>query len=86
MENKHTHLGSILRHSPVGLKLYSPCYGWVKLVSVDDYERNLKRTPMITCKTYAGNEKKFFMDGTISTNGECMLYPSDEHRSWEDVC
>lgn len=80
---KSVHIGAILRYAPAGLRLYSPCYGWIKLVSVDNYEAHMKRTPMIICKSYAGNEKKFFMDGTLSTHGECMLYPSDEHRSWD---
>lgn len=82
--DKHIHLGEILRHAPAGLKIYSPCYGWLKLVSVDDYELHLKRTPMIICKSFSGNEKKFFMDGTLSTHGECMLFPSETHRSWDN--
>lgn len=82
--DKYIHLGTILRYAPVGLKLYSPCYGWLKLVSVDDYGLHLKRTPMIICKSFSGNEKKFFMDGTLSTHGECMLFPSDAHRSWDN--
>ena len=84
MLNKKSHLGQILINAPVGLMLYSPCYGHVRLKSVDDYNANLKRTPMIICNSLSGNEKIFFMDGSISTNGECMLFPSKEHRSWDN--
>lgn len=83
LDNK-IHLGKILINAPVGLKLYSPCYGYVRLKSVDDYNLNVKRTPMIICNSLSGNEKRFFMDGSISTNGECMLFPSKDYRSWND--
>ena len=84
MLDKKRHLGEILINAPVGLKLYSPCYGYVKLQSVDDYNLKVKRTPMIVCHSLSGNEKKFFVDGSISTNGECMLFPSKDYRFWDD--
>lgn len=83
MRSNKWHLGKILRYMPLGTRLYSPCYGDVTLGKVDDYESKLKRTPMITCFSRSRNEKKFFMDGSISTNGECMLFPTSEHRDWE---
>lgn len=81
--DKHIDIGAILENAPKGLNLYSPAYGDIKLVSVDPIDRNRKATPMICCKSRSGNEKKFFRDGTISTHGECMLFPSKESLSWE---
>ena len=81
--DKHIDIGAILENAPKGLNLYSPAYGDIKLVSVDPIDRNRKATPMICCKSRSGNEKKFFRDGTISTHGECMLFPSKDNRSWE---
>lgn len=81
--DKHIDIGAILENAPKGLNLYSPAYGDVKLVSVDPIDRYRKATPMICCKSSSGNEKKFFRDGTISTHGECMLFPSKESLSWE---
>lgn len=81
--DKHIDIGAILENAPKGLNLYSPAYGDVKLVSVDPIDRNRKATPMIYCKSCSGNEKKFFRNGTISTHGECMLFPSKESLSWE---
>ena len=42
-----------------------------------------KATPMIRCKSSSGSEKTFFMDGSLSTHGECMLYPGKD-VSWPD--
>ncbi len=75
-------LKKILKDAPIGLKLYSPAYGDVYFQGIEN-----KATPRIICKSKSGNEKQFFLDGTISTNGECMLFPDDSKSwfCWQDV-
>lgn len=84
MKKDFLDLRIILQNVPYHLKLYSPAYGNVYLEQIDDLGNGFKATPMIICKTLSGNIKKFFVDGTLSANGECMLFPSSEHRTWDD--
>lgn len=72
MAEKHN-LMSILQYAPKGLKLYSPCYGDVRFQRIEKDK--------IVCS--AGlSEVSFGPFGTISTFGECMLFPSKEYTSW----
>ena len=86
---KLENLKEILKNAPIGLKLYSPAYGDVYFQGIKNLEEStyIKATPRIICKSKSGNEKQFFLDGTISTNGECMLFPDDSKSwfCWQDV-
>lgn len=86
---KLENLKEILKDAPIGLKLYSPAYGDVYFQGIENLEEStyIKATPRIVCKSKSGNEKTFFLDGTISTNGECMLFPDDSKSwfCWQDV-
>lgn len=79
-------VGQILLDAGVepGTRLYSPAYGEVVFEKVDTTDYEKKITPMIHTHS-AGNfnsKKTFFVDGSISTHGECMLFPSKENRDW----
>lgn len=86
---KLENLKEILKNAPIGLKLYSPAYGDVYFQGIENLEEStyIKATPRIVCKSKSGNEKQFFLDGTISTNGECMLFPDDSKSwfCWQDI-
>lgn len=72
MAEKHN-LMSILQYAPKGLKLYSPCYGDIR------FQRIEKDKIICSCGL---DEVSFGSFGTISTFGECMIFPSKEYTSW----
>jgi len=76
-------LVEILKNAKKGLKLYSPAYGDIYFDCIKNLDNTTFKTPMIICKSKSGNEKQFFLDGTISSNGRCMLFP-DMTESWDN--
>lgn len=73
-------IAEILKKFPKGTKLYSPIYGKIELVDVEDNELY-----SITCVTQKGNYKTFTSEGKIFndyTDSECVLFPSKEQRDW----
>ena len=73
----------VFENAPKGLKLYSPAYGYVYFDCIKNLDNTTYKSPMIICKSKSGNEKQFFLDGTISSNGRCMLFP-DMTESWDN--
>lgn len=77
-------LKEVLVNAPKGLKLYSPAYGEIYFQCIKNLDYMMSPlAPMIVCKSKSGNEKTFFVNGTISTNGECILFP-DNKQTWEE--
>lgn len=76
-------LKEVIKNAPKGLKLYSPAYGEVYFESIENDNIDTPLSPMIVCKSESGNIKKFFADGSISNNGECMLFP-DNNKTWNN--
>lgn len=73
-------IAEILKKFPKGTKLYSPIYGKIELVDVEDNELY-----SITCVTQKGNYKTFTSEDKIFndyTDSECVLFPSKEQRDW----
>ena len=73
-------IAEILKKFPKGTKLYSPIYGKIELVDVEDNELY-----SITCVTQKGNYKTFTSEGKIFndyTDSECVLFPSKDQRDW----
>lgn len=70
-------LAERIKDLPEGTKLYSPCYGEVTFVKTTDNG--------ITCRDAGGWEQGFFANGSIHNYGECMLFPSNDNRSWDKV-
>ena len=76
---KNLNLVEILKDCPKGTKLYSPLYGDVELVKVD----NDGNFPILVRLSNNAIES-FTKDGKLFTeyNGECMLFPSKDQRDW----
>ena len=72
-------LTQILKDCPKGTKLYSPLFGVVKVVEVD----NRRNYPIIV-QSSDGEKETFMADGKYYNReyAECLLFPSRECRDW----
>ena len=77
-EKQNVNIAEILRYAPKGLKLYSPLLGEVRLEKVSDHDDTI----LVTTKY--NSERVFFEDGKYDSNGECLLFPSVNHRCWNN--
>lgn len=79
MEN----ISEILKNAPKGLLLYSPIVGYVNLVEVKD---KVGKRGVIKTDVQFRPEKSIEFDsfGRYSVDGECMLFPSKFHKTWDD--
>lgn len=75
---KDFNIAEILKYAPKGLKLYSPLLGEVRLEKVSDHDDTIVVT------TKYKSERVFFEDGKYDSNGECLLFPSSNHRCWNN--
>ena len=74
-------LCQLLKGLPMGIELFSPAFGPVRLDTIDkDFlilkaKKGCERISIIT-----------YFDGRIihCPEGECVVFPSSEHRTWED--
>lgn len=81
MENKN--IAEILRNAPVGTLLYSPMVGYVNLAEVKD---EVGKRGAIKAYLQFKNNKNIEFDsfGRYRVDGECMLFPSKFHKTWDD--
>lgn len=80
-----TDIAKILKDAPKNLKLYSLVHGEVKLIGIYP-EREDYPIEIIIGKQGNSNDS-FTKDGKIFydfTDGECILFPSKEHKSWNE--
>ena len=79
--NENLNLVEILKDCPKFTKLYSPVYGDVELLSVQ--QKDGGEYP-IEIKIDEISYDFFTIDGRLSAehNGECVLFPSREQRDW----
>ena len=72
-------LVEILKNCPKRTKLYSPIYGEVMYLYID----NDSNYPIVA-ESDADCNVSFTLDGRLDANydGECMLFPSKENRDW----
>ena len=79
--NENLNLVEILKDCPKFTKLYSPVYGDVELLSVQ--QKDGGEYP-IEIKIDEISYDFFTIDGRLSSehNGECVLFPSREQRDW----
>lgn len=68
-------IAEILKYCDEGLPLWSPAYGNVELELATNTEI------IIRTRIYC---VQLNVDGTLSADGECMLFPSPEQRDWEE--
>ena len=83
--NENINLVDILNDGPKGTKLYSTIHGEVEFVEI----RNNRITNHPIIYKYEDNNGNYYMnsitiDGKfdISSNGECVLFPSKDQRDW----
>lgn len=76
MEQNKINIAKLLKDAPKGTKLYSPIFGEVIYQCV--YKE------LIDVKTSRAITKSFYENGTFSKEGECMLFPSKDCRTWEN--
>lgn len=72
-------IAKILKDAPKGTKLYSPLFGEVKLERVGDAVIEVRTEKSVAI---------FYTDGRYYqgySNGECLLFPSEDKRNWDDV-
>lgn len=73
-------IAKILKDAPKGTKLYSPLFGEVKLERVGDVIIEVRAEKSVAI---------FYTDGRYYqgySNGECLLFPSEDKRNWNNVC
>lgn len=68
-------IAEILKYCPKGTKLYSAVHGEVNFIETTP--SNMIKVEMLY------NYEIFFEDGTLSRDGECVLFPSKDQRDWE---
>ena len=79
MEQKEKTIAEILKNAPKGTKLYCPVFGECTLKQVD---KNGDVRVDVDDVTYVFTETgRFFR---TYEDGECLLFPSKDNRSWED--
>lgn len=81
-EKQNVNIAEILRYAPKGLKLYSPIFGEVKFKEIDDDN-------CVVVDDKYNNHRWFYEYGTFFpsdennfSEGECLLFPSINHRCW----
>lgn len=73
-------IAEILKKCPKGTKLYSPVYGEVAFIEVNDRGKY-----PIVCMDKRGAYEPFASDGrllSILPDTECVLFPSKDQRDW----
>lgn len=78
-------LVDILKQVPEGTKLWSNIFGEVKLIKLCSSNVS-SGEEHIHIKTYDGGYYWFYPDGKYVDirDGECVLWPSKDHRAWDD--
>jgi hypothetical protein len=81
MDNKN--IAEILKNAPKGILLYSPVFGYVNLVGVTD---KVGARDKIIANIHFGKSGNVEFDsfGRYRVDGECMLFPSKFHKTWDD--
>ena len=83
--NENLDLTNTLKDCPKGTKLYSPIFGEVELVAIEEnfvYPIDVAATPI---GSTVQEIKSFTSDGKFLgcyANEECMLFPSKDNRDW----
>ena len=86
--NKDLNLAEILKDCPKGTRLYSPMFGEVELVEVEQDKKN--DYPIIVKAIYPTGDSYLETD-SFAANGvyykeygdsECLLFPSKDQRDW----
>lgn len=71
-------IAEILKYCPKGTKLYSTAFGEVKFISITPL------TNEILVQNIHGTSFTFYSNGSYILDGECILFPSEEQRDWDE--
>ena len=74
---KELNIAAILKEKPKGTKLWSPIFGEC---TFDEISCNDSAIGVDTTKSVP---EVFYANGKYDENGDCLLFPSKEMRSWE---
>ena len=75
-------IAEILKNAPKGLKLYSLVFGEVEFIEVTD--KNCCFGVSIKTQDNNGSIRYFDECGRYSNIGDCVLFPSKEHQTWDN--
>lgn len=77
--NSKLNIAELLKTEPEGLSLWSPILGDIKFDCVDNIKIYVTAADNVRYTFYSSG---LFMAGYY--NSECTLFPSRDHRTWED--
>jgi len=80
-KNIMVNITEILENAPKGLKLYSTVFGEVEFIEVTDKKSLFGVT--VRTKDNNGSMRYFDEYGRYCKIGECVLFPSKEHQTWD---
>lgn len=70
-------IAEILKNFSKGTKLYSPAFGEVTYILINDYKENC-----ILIRDKNGDDYSLNKFGQLTENGECVLFLSKDNRNW----
>lgn len=74
-------ISKLLKDAPKDMKLYSPLFGEVKFKYINDSQFGIVVEDSVGCSRSFDKYGRYF---TIYNNAECLLFPSEEVRTWEE--
>lgn len=81
-EIKDFNIAKALKYAPKGLKLYSPIFGEVKFEKIDEDNCIVVRDKHNNLRWFYEYGTYFPSDENNFSEGECLLFPSVNHRCW----
>jgi len=82
-EIKGFNIAEALKYAPKGLKLYSPIFGEVKFEKIDEDNCVVVRDKYNNLRWFYEYGTYFPSDENNFSEGECLLFPSTNHRCWQ---
>ena len=82
MENLN--ISEVLFYAPKGLMLYSPIFGEVEFIEIDEDNCIVVRDKHDNLRWFYEYGTYFPSDESNYAEGECLLFPSIEHRCWDN--
>lgn len=81
---KDFNIAEALKYAPKGLKLYTPMFGEVKFEKIDEGNCVVVRDKYNNLHWFYEYGTYFPLDENNFSEGECLLFPSINHRCWNN--
>ena len=81
-EETPLNLAELLKDVPKGTKLYSPIFGECEFDEVNEDRDDRIEIIYYSAGVYKRLSANFNKDGTYSSLGECLLFPSRDNHDW----